>query len=272
MPRGGTDQRLPEAVLNIVATTRVLGKGRASNKIDPKGSPNMLELARELCSHTLPAVTGDSVDLDFTLHTGSTIDWSEKTGLIDDNMDAEMWQRLCAQDNRPIVRVPFSTWSGDNPRVELAPAESLYWADAYPPDAEVMDHRGQVHRGITRDNLVPLCVRRPAQEAQQKVADRWLDEHRFGGAGGARIPYCPDRLFEVGPALPDDPPGTFREKWKLVSERLEGGAALLVDVERWALRGAANAGVAVFLYLDQLERGSVKPLPPYNKCEELARP
>ena len=53
---------------------------------------------------------------------------------------------------------------------------------------------------------------------------------------------------------------------------MEDNEPLLVDVERWSLRGAANAGVAVFLYLDQLERGTVKALPPYNKCEELGKP
>ena len=61
--------------------------------------------------------------------------------------------------------------------------------------------------------------------------------------------------------------------WKLLVERRDSGQPpLLIDVERWSLRGAANAGIAVFLYLDQLEKGEVKPLPPYNKCEELARP
>ena len=37
MALGGTEQQLPKAVLNIVATTRVLGKARPGNKINPEG-------------------------------------------------------------------------------------------------------------------------------------------------------------------------------------------------------------------------------------------
>ena len=137
-----------------------------------------------------------------------------------------------------------------------------------------MDQRGQVHKGITRDNLFPLCIRKPSVPAQLQIAEKWLAENLVGGAGGKRIPYCPDKLFEAGKPGPDDAPGTPpREKWKLLVERRDSGQPpLLIDVERWSLRGAANAGIAVFLYLDQLEKGEVKPLPPYNKCEELARP
>jgi hypothetical protein len=272
MALGGTEQELPRAVLNIVATTRVLGKARATSKITPEGSPNMLELARELCAHTLPAVTGDPAALDPTLSSGSMINWSAETGLVDSNLDAEMWQRLCAQDNRPIVRVPFASWTAKpSPRVEISGTESLYFADAYPADADVMDHRGQVHKGITRDNLFPLCVRKPSLPAEQELAEKWLAENPVGGQGGSRIPYCPDQLFELDRPGPEDP-GTRREKWKLRWVQPDSGQPVLIDAERWSLRGAANAGIAVFLYLDQLARAEVKPQPPYNKCEELVRP
>jgi mono/diheme cytochrome c family protein len=270
MALGGTEQRLPQAVLNIVATTRVLGKTRAGNKISPKGSPNMLELARELCAHTLPAFPSDPVELDLNLRSGSIVDWGARTGLIDDNLDAEMWQRLCAQDNRQIVRVPFAIWTGDTPRVGLTATESLYFADGYPADAEVMDQRGRVQKGITPDNLFPLCIRTPSP-AEKPAADKWLAEHPVGGPGGPPIPYCPEKLFEPGEPGPEDPPGVVPQRWKLKTQILDNQNTVLIDVERWSLRGAINAGIAVFLYLDQLERGAVQPLPPYNKCEELVQ-
>ena len=39
------------------------------------------------------------------------------------------------------------------------------------------------------------------------------------------------------------------------------------DVERWTVRGAINAGLAVFLYLQQLEGHD--PQPTYDSCELL---
>ena len=185
MALGGTEQRLPEAILNIVATTRVLGKGRKSNKIDPQGSPNMLELARELCAHTLPAVPRDTVELDLMMRSGSTIDWGEETGLIDDNMDAEMWQRLCAQDNRQIVRVPFSTWSGENLRVDLVPdafAVLGRWLPGGrrgdgPPGPGAQGH----HQGQPGPDVHPQAVRcdpaRAGREVGGRAPSRWTRGH-----------------------------------------------------------------------------------------------
>ena len=268
MALGGTEQLLPESILNIVATTRVLGESRPGNKIDPEGSPNMLALARQLCAHTLPAFGGESVELDLSLRTGSIVDFPARTGLIDSNFDAEMWQRLCAIGNRQVVRVPYVNWNADHPRPGIAATESLYFAEGYPANAEVMDQAGKVHRGVRPDNLFPLCVRTPSASDRGK-ADKFLADNPVGGSGGARIPYCPPELFASAPPGPDDPPGTLREKWKLRSEFRPGSTDLLHDVQRWSTRGAANAGVAVFLYLDQLQRGTVKPRPTFDKCQDL---
>jgi hypothetical protein len=43
------------------------------------------------------------------------------------------------------------------------------------------------------------------------------------------------------------------------------------EAERWAVRGAMNAGMSVFVYLDALSKGQVKPKPKYNRCEELGK-
>jgi hypothetical protein len=47
------------------------------------------------------------------------------------------------------------------------------------------------------------------------------------------------------------------------------GRRILTDAKRWALRGAVNAALSVFLYLDAIEHGTVTPKPPYNQCEQL---
>lgn len=252
MTLGGTQRRLPPALLNIVAATRVFGATRASNQISPTGSPNMLKLAKELCLNVLPAV-GANYDLTPLFKDGH-LSWGDQTGLIDVNGDAEMWLRLCSLDNRAVVRVPYVTdWTIANVKPMLAPQESLYWADAYPASAPVLDHHGKVVTGVSADNLFPLCIRKPTDAAQLQAADAFL------AAQPVKPPYCPAELF------------AGNEQWKLVSDPNPDGPALprvLTDARKWSVRGAINAALAVFLYLDGIERGTVAPRPPFNQCEK----
>jgi mono/diheme cytochrome c family protein len=252
MTLGGTQRRLPPALLNIVAATRVFGATRASNQISPTGSPNMLKLAKELCLNALPAV-GANYDLTPLFKEGH-LSWGDQTGLIDVNGDADMWLRMCSLDNRVIVRVPYVTdWTVANVKPMLAPQESLYWADAYPASAPVLDHTGQVRAGITPDNLFPLCIRKPTDPAQLAAADAFL------AAQPIKPPYCPVELFANGEAA------------KLATAPNPDGPALprvLTDARKWSVRGAINAALSVFLYLDGIERGTVTPKPPFNQCEK----
>ena len=267
MALGGTKRRLPESILNIVGTTRVLGEQRASNRFESKaGTANMLTTAQELCRHVLPA-TRSAVDLSALLRTG-TFDWDASTALIARNGDADLWQRLCSVDNRPIVRVVhlYGPWKPDTTTrdLKLDPVESLYWADAYPATAPALDHRGRVVNGAGKDNLMPLCARRPGDAAQAALAEQFLAANPVGGAGGAVIPFCPPALFE---------PGTDgKPKWRLKSEyNQESGTPDLIDAELWSTRGAINAGLAVFLYLDQLQKAGSRPRPSHTECERLGR-
>jgi hypothetical protein len=43
----------------------------------------------------------------------------------------------------------------------------------------------------------------------------------------------------------------------------------LPGIENWATRGAINAGLAVFLFLQEFERGTITPKPLFNQCEKL---
>jgi hypothetical protein len=80
------------------------------------------------------------------------------------------------------------------------------------------------------------------------AANTLLQANPVGGAGGNVIPYCPsgfatsDRLLKTGTTGYD-------------------------DAVKWAARGAINAALAVFLYLDQIERDPTKRQPLYNECE-----
>jgi hypothetical protein len=58
----------------------------------------------------------------------------------------------------------------------------------------------------------------------------------------------------------------------LANQYQRNGSSDLVDVKRWATRGAINAGLAVFVYLDALI-GKDQPIPPrYNECNLLKAP
>ena len=251
MTLGGTQRRLPPALLNIVAATRVFGVGRASNQISPTGSPNMLKLAKELCLNVLPAVDA-SYDL-ATLFKDGHLSWGDQTGLIDLNGDAEMWLRLCSLNNRQIVRVPFVTkWTSETTPA-LAPQESLYYADAYPATAPVLDHHGNVVNGVKPDNLFPLCIRKPTDATELKASDDFIAKQPV------KPPYCPTELF------------ANNDMWKLSSSPNPDGPALprvLTDARKWSVRGAVNAALSVFLYLDSIERGTVVPKPAFNLCEK----
>jgi mono/diheme cytochrome c family protein len=256
MALGGTQRRLPPGILAIVGTTQVLGEPRRASKFESReGTANMLTVAQELCRHVLPAVK-PAVDLGGYVKHG-TFDWGAATALIAKNGDAELWQELCSFENRPIVRVASADkWDAETTlgHVRLLPRTAFYWADAYPADAPVMDHRGRRALGVKPDNLLPLCVRRPTDAKQVEVAERLLAANPVGGPGGAVVPFCPQAVL--------DP------KWQLKSELDEEQGENLIDVKRWATRGAINAGLAVYLYLGELAKGRGAPTR-HTQCEAV---
>jgi hypothetical protein len=263
MALGGTVVRIPQALLNIVATTPILGVRRSTRHFTATGSPNMLKLAQALCQQVLPADFGVvTATLDGYFFSHGTLDWTGTTGLIDSNGDAQMWQRLCSLGNRTVVRVPSKNWQDDKDPV-IDPIASLYFGDAYPSDAPVLDDRGRVTNGIQPGNVFPMCFRKPVDPVQLATADRYLAAHPVGGPGGATIPYCPQVLFDID--VPSSTP-----KWLLeYVNNVETGKPETTDANKWAIRGAINAGFSVFVYLDKLVRGQVSPRPPFNHCEQL---
>jgi hypothetical protein len=44
-----------------------------------------------------------------------------------------------------------------------------------------------------------------------------------------------------------------------------------VGRDQWAVRGAANAGISVLLYLREVGAGNLVPRPAYDHCEQLKR-
>jgi mono/diheme cytochrome c family protein len=271
MALGGTQKQIPPALLTIVATTPILG---AQRSFTTPGTPNMLQLAQQLCTDVLPAdINVDNPTLDQLLLRRGQLDLTGgTTDIIGTNGDMELWLRLCALDNRQVVRVVVpadgGNWLATTGAKDLAirREQSLYWADGYPAGAPVMDHRGHAVSGVTPDNLFPICLQRPTDPTQAGYADAFRMANPVGGAGGNLIPYCPAELFATGP----NSAGVASLKWRLAyTTDPKTNQFVYTDAKAWGTRGAINAGLAVFLYIDQLSKGMIAAKPPYNQCGEL---
>jgi hypothetical protein len=167
------------------------------------------------------------------------------------NGDAQMWKTLCSIDNPPPVRTLHLSFRVGKVFVDHDPT-SLYWPASYPSDAWVGDLERRVVKGISADNLFPWCIVAPP--AEDAVLNQWLSEQK--AANGEPYPICPDSF------LVED------NKFK-VEYDANLGKDRLIDVEKWALRGAVNAGIVVFSYLDWLVGKGNEPPKQFNECEKL---
>ena len=298
MALGGTKVQLPPQLLQVVAATQVAGISRSHGTIS--ASANMLQLARRLCTDVLLSDPPNSYQAPLGKLPGSfPVDWSNATGLIGSNGDAEMWTKVCALNNRPVIRVlvpgsgtgstplPLnpqaqdwsSYWSGATSL--FVTGTSLYWGTdgasangignpIYPAGSPLMDQRGQISTLdlANAGNLFPMCVQEPpAGSDAHAAADALLQRIAGSNTGGNVIPYCPAALFTTT----TNSNGNLINKWQLAPFDPSSSMKTLTftDANKWALRGAINAGLAVFLYIDQLSQNGV-PQPLYNQCELLS--
>ena len=286
MALGGTSKFIPEGLLNIVGTTEILGQQRTSSRLETAPSPNMLELAQELCLHTLLAADSDVRTVEHLFEYG-TIDWSSNTALIGQNGDSDLWLKLCSLNNRPVVRVlaPIDgIWEKfTTPALVQISPDNLFWGtgDAtgtpYPADAPVLDQLGRVVDGSSfipqadqpaPANTFPVCVQQPTDPVQAGFVETFRQNNKVYGPQGTvnLVPYCPASLFAT---TTDPATGETVMKWRLAVTTNASGGEEYTDVNNWATRGAINAGLAVFTYVDQLSKG-LNPKPPYDQCASLS--
>ncbi|MCG8554910.1 MAG: hypothetical protein MJD61_06425 [Proteobacteria bacterium] len=246
MAIGGTEREIPRSILSLVSNTLVLGEGRAGGSAQVRDA-NMLQTAQWLCGQTLPD-RARSFDMKAgRLRHG---DKENGTSLIPSNGDAELWEELCSRDNPAPVRV-LTVFSSDptlwsRARNYRVCENCLRSPEAYPADAPVGDHSGNVVTGIAPSNRMPWCIRKPSKPELLEAAESFRQANRLQGK---LPPFCPETLFaKVGAA----------------DVHLWSNA----DKVRWTRRGAMNAGLAVFAYLDAVA-GGLKPKPAYNACEQL---
>jgi len=150
--------------------------------------------------------------------------------LIPTNGDVELWTTLCRMNNTPPVTVlSFAGIEGfEGPPNILG---EFYAIDNYPADALVGDQHGQVVTGIQPGNTFPWCM-------DQKDGDETAALQAF--VAKERLPMCPDSWSKT-------PDAEARQ--------------------RWINRGAINAGLSVFTYLDKFIKGEI-PHVTYDQCEK----
>jgi hypothetical protein len=250
----------------VFGVTRVLPDGTVT--------ANMLSVAKALCLSLLFANTNPTQIPGERFPTGGAFvwvapDWFTLNAagtnlkfdpeLIASNGDAELWLRVCSAGNPAPIRAIHGS---NDPHysqgisVDVDTDGHMFSLDLFPPDPTLYgpnpvgnDRGGTDATGIAPDNLQPWCYRASSSEpSQQPQCPPSIDDGQGGIAEGVGLDFTAEK---------DQPPTCTNHCW---------GPA---DADRWATRGAINAGFAVFLYLDGLAKQTIPRLPDYAHCEEL---
>lgn len=239
MGLGGTNSAIDLTILGLVANTPVLGeKRKTAVRVQ---DANMLAVALTMCRETLGQLAFTSLE-EVSVHDGGLVDRNHQTSALEAVGDGEMWRRLCGfQNPRPISVLDVPSENGGT---GILRRHSLRNARDFPADGQLADHHGVVHdTGYSAGNQFPWCLRPATDDAERKrVADL------AASLPGRRLPECPSSwLASAKPMTPE-------------------------ERARWAVRGAINAGFAVFAYIDRVSKDarSGRPEPPnFDECELL---
>jgi hypothetical protein len=225
MALGGTSAPIPQLILNLVARSVVAGTSRPQPLVDISDvNANMLESARIACKRLFSP--GRIVGVD--LQAGNLFGIDRKDPgypLIQTNGDAELWEHLCSINNPPIIRGINVDKNGSS-----FGSGSFYLSTAYPANTPIGNQRGESvmsgsNGGVTDDNYVPWCVVPGHDAASQALVDAFVKANPT--SNGIPPPVCPASLVQITPD----------------------------QLDAFALRGAINAGFAVFRYIDLFSRG-----------------
>jgi mono/diheme cytochrome c family protein len=239
MALGGTKTKIPRPILDLVAATPVLGAPRP--EAPPVVNANMLETARALCRDIVRRGQNSVFHAaDLNVLQGATA-FHKGSGLILGNGDAELWGSLCTFDNPAPVHVMHVSKTDTYVLYNL---QDYYRAAAYPAGAPVGNIRGALEATLAPGNDFPWCVLQPTN------ADEIAFVATAKTSDGKPVPICPAAFIDETNRWQSDDTGT-------------------PELERFASRGAINAGLAVFAYLDSMiSQGKGRALA-YNECERL---
>jgi mono/diheme cytochrome c family protein len=272
MGLGGTAVNIPLAVLQIVAITKVLDQERtlAATSL----SANMLSQAKALCLGLLGPTGGHAANATLDVRQGQGYLNAKETqlnpSLIPSNGDAELWLQLCTAANPSPVHV-LAPEPGDGLELKVPAiqnsefnfgiaAGTLLAAGSYPAGAAVGNERAGTDPSLCTDptNCATACTTAGQTGCQPRNVWPWcVDDTNASPPQVAWIqanafPICPDAVKATSHACSGASPP----------------ASCLVDVDanRWAVRGAINAGMSVFLYVQSIEDSA--PPADFNQCPQ----
>lgn len=291
MSLGGTRSRIHSAVLSLVNATRTMGKSRQAVRFAQDA--NMLNLAKDICESLVNIGTKrpmlfDMVNRRFPVTTLSKFDQKNYAvlPLIDSIADAELWTKICTYNNPMPIRIlaPYVDEGGRYPTNHNVPN----WLERYDSD-DLVDEKltslggnrlasskvGFVKRGkgmgldmlnfdglgvnpriekMTDATVFPTCVRYPPSRFEKEVNEKM----KMAELEGKALPYCPEAWIPRDDEFLGTSSGTFGYEHMMTEKELQD----------WALRGAANAGLMVYAFTKALITGETVLEPDYNFCEE----
>ena len=259
MGLGGTQKVIPDAALIAVANSPVFDERRTfPADTPPPPTANMLASARVFCRVVHQSAA------DFDVPSGW---WPERaytsTELLTSSGDADMWRQLCYFEN------PGPVWGlTGTPNDDRSPndgnwvgvrlvAGNRILRSHYPASTPVGGKAGVIYPGLTDDNEVPWCFMPPPSEFDPTIYQTHLEQFWNEKLGRTDpIPYCPDSLsFNNGDFVTP-------------SDLANGIRSNDPSEDAWEIRAAANAGRAVFAYIDSVAKGFT-PKPRNFECEQL---
>jgi hypothetical protein len=253
MGLGGTSADIPQVVLNLVATSPFYDSATTAPGGD---SPNMLGSAQNLCDRVLRSQRKLSNRAPPAPLLFWPADFVRNTGHY------ELWEAICGFQNETIVHVFVPAFDGTGP---TSGPEYVYRVKddngmlLYPEDRPVGNQRGEIQLGIQPENLRPWCLRVNGAADGESLRE-WA---ALIGLPEAGLPICPEPLFAEALGMPIH---------KLALD--DNGSAPGVPfgnqafTDHWLRRGAMNAGLVAFKYLQGLTSGTVQPARPFNFCLE----
>jgi hypothetical protein len=261
MGLGGTLAELPAVALNLVAGSPFYGHGVTAASAGSASAGNMLQPAQGLCRQLLASrdtVLLDGLKLTNVRTTAANEVFAHGTGHF------ELWESLCTYQNDPLVRVlRFDGTHGAVARgVNSVPQLAQYYrtrnddgSAIYPEDALVGDVFGKVQAGIQPENVEPWCILRDDAHTIEI-------ESAFAAANvpADGIPYCPETLFA------HTSNGVQVNVFDVLDTQQVGPLSGDEYRERWYSRGAMNAGLAVYYYLDRLSKAQITPSLPFDSA------
>jgi hypothetical protein len=287
MALGGTKVPIPRAFMGLVTAAPFFGRIRgiasdAANDVTLNSDANMLTVAQGHCVDVLEStlIYPPITSLAFTGFDYFS-DRSRRS-LLWTNGDAEMWLKLCSFNNPAPVRIVQFDYLGDAGKIGSTTLlkrevfESRVCAATPNQPCLVGDQNNSVGP-LTPQNPLPWCLMPNTGISHQSLAN-WAQTRCVGGSHCVRHactgqwpdpecvypPRCPDGILAPdGSVVPFD--------YDALKDHPEYSEDAMATVAKtWARRGAVNAGLSVFLYLDGVMHG--KPVKPaYDRCDQIAQ-